>query len=217
MGDYNDEQRRGYYGIGGGGSHGYEQGRRDRAADGAKWRGSPTAYDTGPAEGDGKGVIILLALVAIGAGVWTLRYLIGFVFVSIAASALALKLLMPLTRARITPLQAIKHSAIATAIAIVTAVALLGGAAAILMLGGPEIFPGITAMASDSWWQADMVTGNILSILTIPALLMLAAAVWWLDRQLVDGSATKAVRRLVLAAAMVMGPVGAAGAAVVMG
>lgn len=210
MGDYNDDVRNGYYGIGAGTSRGYEQGRRDREAADASMRG-PSVYE-GPrgehnyGEG-GQGLIVLMGIVAVGAGIWTMRYLVGFAAGSLLVSALALKGAAALTGARIGWLQALLKTLGAYGIALLVAGLIFGLATASLALGGPEIIPGYLNMATDEWWAPDTVAGNMLTTLGIPLLLSLAAATWWLDRKVEPGTVSKAVRRMALAGTVVVGPV----------
>ena len=211
-GDYNDDVRKGYYGIGGGTSHGYEQGRRDREAADARMRGSGgyQASSGGHSEGDGQGVILLLGIVAVGAGIWTMRYLIGFALGAMVVSALALKAAAALTGARIGWWQALLKTLGAYGIALLVGTVIFGGAAASLALGGPEIIPGFGEMAYDGWWAPDAIVGNVLVTLTIPALLMLGAAIRWLDRSVEPGTVSKVVRWLALGGSLVVGPIVAA-------
>lgn len=211
MGDYNDEVRKGYYGIGGGNSHGYDQGRREREVADARMRGSggyqgPTG---GHDEGGGQGVILLLGLIAAGAGIWTMRYVVIAALLSIAVSALALKGAAALTGARIGWVEALTKTLCASGIALLVAGLIFGLATAGLALGGPEIIPGYLNMATDEWWAPDAVAGNMLTTLGIPLLLSLGAATWWLDRKVEPGTVSKQLRRVALAGTVVIGPVAA--------
>lgn len=214
MGDYNEDYRNGYYGIGGGNSHGYDQGRRDRAAEDAKMRGSSAFPDAtgghGHGDGDGRGVVALLGIVAIGAGLWAMRAYIPFAIGAVVVSALALKLAARLTGAPVGWLEALGKSLAATGIAVLAAVVICGGATASLMLGGGEIIPGFISVMSDNFWQPDVVVGNALATFTLPLLLILAAATWWLDRSVEPGTALRVVRWLALAGSVLAGPVVAA-------
>ncbi|UIP08120.1 hypothetical protein LY632_06920 [Erythrobacter sp. SDW2] len=216
MGDYQEDYRNGYYGIGGGSSHGYDQGRRARAEDDARMRGNSAFPDAtgGHGHGDGSaGGATLLGIIAIGAGLWAMRAYIPFAIGAALVSALALKLAAKLTGAHIGWLEALGKSLAATGIAVLAAVVIFGGATASLMLGGGEIIPGFMSVMSDNFWQPDVVVGNALATFTLPLVLILAAATWWLDRSVEPGTGPRVVRWLALGGSVLAGP----GLAVVVG